>query len=153
MKIGILHLTDIHLTANDNWIEDKLPKIISAIKTDFEDVRKIYIAITGDLVHSSTIEEYDKFSTFLSKIKSYLKVIYSEIQSKYIIIPGNHDCNFSYDSQLRRNTIKSIDYDSIGNDNSVFETCLVVQNNFWKFYHDINGNTPDSKIFYQINLF
>jgi len=150
MKIGILHLTDVHLCEKDFWLEEKIPNIASAIKTDFEDVRKIYIAITGDLADTSTKSEYGQFGILLNRLKSYLKFIYKDIDIDYVLIPGNHDCDFSLDSQLRRNTIKNIDYESIGNDNSVIDTCIVTQDNFWTFYNDLELNMPKQKLFYQI---
>lgn len=149
MKIGILHLTDIHLSITEKWLEDKMQKIAAAIKNDFEETSKIFIVITGDLTQSSSQKEYEKFSELLLKLISYLKVIYKNIPIENIILPGNHDCDFNLDSQARRNLIQNIDYESIGNDESVIENCVSVQKNFWTFYQGITNELPLSKLFYQ----
>lgn len=43
------------------------------------------------------------------------------------------------DRQARKNAIKNMNYDYIGDDNSVIEQCLIVQEPFWNFENSING--------------
>ncbi|KAA6328956.1 3' 5'-cyclic adenosine monophosphate phosphodiesterase CpdA [termite gut metagenome] len=111
----------------------------------------MYIVLTGDLVHSGKREEYEKVSLLLRKLSGFLKVIYPKIKIDYVFIPGNHDCNFTYDSQARKNSIKNLTYENLGDDNSVVDLCIDVQKDFWDFYHKWLTELPDSKIFYQKN--
>lgn len=70
--------------------------------------------------------------------------------NKLIIVPGNHDCNFDYDDQIRKNSINNIDYNTLGNDGSVLEQAFKVQGDFWEFYSKFN-ELPDNKLAYIIN--
>ena len=65
------------------------------------------------------------------------------------MVPGNHDCNFDLDSQVRKNSIQQIDYNMLGDDNSVLATCLSVQKDFWYFYSNFN-QIPEDKLSYQV---
>ena len=58
MKIGILHLTDAHISSKNDFICSKTSKIVAAIKNVFEECEKIYIAFTGDIAKTGKKEEY-----------------------------------------------------------------------------------------------
>lgn len=140
MKVGILHFTDLHMKSASNWIVDKYSNIVSAIKDTYEDCDRIYIVFTGDIAFSGIEEEYDIASKFLNSIRSLVKTLYSDkLFFKIIITPGNHDCDFSMDKQMRKNAVNNMSYSYIGDDNSVIEQCLAVQNSFWKFVQQLNN--------------
>ncbi|MBU1800542.1 MAG: metallophosphoesterase [Bacteroidetes bacterium] len=150
MEIGILHLTDLHFNSKNNIITDRIENIHSAIKLDFRKVSKIYIVISGDIVNKGSQNGYEAAKRDIKEIQYKMHQVLSGSMPKLIIVPGNHDCNFDYDNQLRKNTIGSIGYETIGeNDNSVFDLCTTVQKDFWGFYNNFN-KTPENKLFYQI---
>lgn len=149
MKIGIVHLTDIHFTEKTN-LDDKMNSLCRAIINDMKGLEKLYCVISGDVAYSGSASEYKEATKFLSVLKTLVSAECINIVFKYIIVPGNHDCNFEkYDNQLRRNALKSINYQSIGEDNSVLDLCLSVQKDFWDFYVQYNP-MPDSKMFYRV---
>ena len=51
MKIGILHLSDIHLS-KDETIDHINSKIQIACHFELNDIIKLYIVITGDIANS-----------------------------------------------------------------------------------------------------
>jgi hypothetical protein len=98
--------------------------------------------VSGDIANSGRSSEYEIARTFFQGFMNCLRERYEGAQIRLILVPGNHDCNFDIDSQLRINTVNKIGYDTIGTDDSVIDMCLKVQADFWKFYDDFQG-TPD----------
>jgi hypothetical protein len=150
MNIGILHLTDLHIKENDNFISTRVDRIHDALRIDFLSLERIYLVITGDIVDKGIQIGYRIAKEFLYELKTKIEGINSNLIVKFIVVPGNHDCNFVYDNQLRKNTLKTLGYDTIGEDDSVIDLCITVQKDFWEFYNDLNS-CPSNKLFYQIH--
>lgn len=150
MKIFILHLTDIHFKEFDLWLNDKVEFIRNALKSYFSGYNKAYIVLTGDLAFSGKEAEYSKAKQFLTKVYLMFKDLDPDVRTSVIMVPGNHDCNFKYDSQIRQNTLEKVNYRTIGDkDFSVTDSCLVIQNDFWDFYANFNS-LPENRLFYQL---
>jgi uncharacterized protein YoaH (UPF0181 family) len=148
MNIGIIHFTDLHFEEKDNIISERITNIYSALNTNLNDVEKIYIVISGDIVNRGQIKGYIEAENFINKVKSLINEV---VETKVIITPGNHDLNFAYNTQIRDFATSNISYESIGNkDDSVIDICLSTQKDFWEFYGKFN-ELPDNKLFYQIS--
>ncbi|MBN1969728.1 MAG: metallophosphoesterase [Candidatus Delongbacteria bacterium] len=142
MEIGIIHLTDIHLTEKSN-LDDKLNSFCQAMKNELSTINNRYLVVSGDIANKGQVSEYIKAREIIDRIKNELNI------SKIILTPGNHDCNFDLDTKLRQNCIQNTTYDTIGNDDSVITASLCVQNDFWEFYQKFNEQ-PQNKLFYKI---
>jgi len=149
MNIGIFHLTDIHFESSNNKGLRRIEKIKAAIQNEFNKVSKIYIIISGDIVNQGNPNGHKEAIKFLQEVETILKEIVKNSTPSFVIVPGNHDCNFDHDNQNRRNAISNVSYKSLGNDDSVVNTCLIVQDDFWNFYDTFNP-IPKNKMFYQI---
>ena len=108
MKISILHLSDIHLKKETNSIFNKKEQLFNAIKNTIYDSTHLFIAITGDIAFSGLSEEYEIASELLLFLKSSLTKYQPECPIDFIIIPGNHDCDFSNESTVRDIVISEI---------------------------------------------
>ncbi|WP_347841545.1 metallophosphoesterase [uncultured Draconibacterium sp.] len=150
MNIGILHLTDLHIKSSENFLLSRIDKIHDSVRIDILKLERIYFVITGDIVDKGIKSAYSQAKKFLFDLKNKLESINEKLIIKFIIVPGNHDCNFDYDNQLRRNSLNKMGYDTLGEDNSVIDLCLTVQNDFWEFYSEFN-DLPLNKLFYQIH--
>ena len=148
MKIGILHLTDIHFSEKTD-LSKKINSFARAIINDFVGTNRIYIVLSGDVAYSGKTIEYEIAWRFLSVVKQLVTAELKECDIKHIIVPGNHDCNFVQETHLRKNTVKGINYESIGDDSSVIDQCLTIQKEFWTFYNKYN-ETPKDKLYYRI---
>lgn len=148
MKIGLLHLTDIHFTKNTD-LGSKTEKLAKVLINEFHNVDKIYLLISGDIAFSGKKEEYLKAKTFLSGIKLIVNNTYKNMEWLYILIPGNHDCDFSMGNDLRSLILKNMNYETIGKDNSIIDLSISVQKEFWTFYSSYH-QLPSDKLFYQI---
>ncbi len=150
MTIGILHFTDLHFNSENNIISSRIENFYSAVKLELQEIKQLYIVISGDVVNKGNIGGYQEAKEYLEKIKEKILQVIPLSNPKFVIVPGNHDCNFDYDNQLRKNAISSMGYETIGvDDNSVIDICTNIQNDFWEFYKCFN-EIPQNKLFYQI---
>lgn len=90
MKIAIIQLSDLHCRETDRNLTLKLEKAIRAIQVS-SNIDKAILLISGDLVDTSTSEEYKVakhlIGKFLRELGDTLKC--GKIITK--IVPGNHD--------------------------------------------------------------
>jgi DNA repair exonuclease SbcCD nuclease subunit len=148
--VGVVHLTDIHLTANqDNQILKRKQFMFRALKDDFSSCQLIYIVVSGDITSSGKQNEYLIAIDFFNDLSQLLSERYRTAKIKFVFTPGNHDCNFKLDSQVRRKVLKDIDYATLGSDDSVFEVCLGIQKEFWEFYECYNP-IPENRMYYEV---
>jgi hypothetical protein len=146
MEITIVHLTDLHFTQKTDLVKKQEP-IVRAILSELNGCDVLYFVISGDIANMGKASEYENASKYLSVIKTLLIGAKPNLKINYIIVPGNHDCNFDYNNQLRSNAVKSINYQTLGEDNSVVNLCLTTQKDFWEFYSNYNP-VPTDKLYY-----
>lgn len=150
MKLGILHLTDLHIANETEFWNSRAAKIVSAVRNDFHSCEKIFIVCTGDIAFSGKEEEYKIASKFFTALKSLLnQFLDRKCHDVIIMTPGNHDCNFSNEQQIRKFIVDRLSYESIGKDQSVIESMTTVQNEFFAFVKEINGDTPSTRLAYE----
>ena len=73
MKIGLLHISDIHIGKTDKNILEFIPKIQSACHFEFNDITKLYVVITGDIANTGNEAEYESAIAFLDGLRKTIK--------------------------------------------------------------------------------
>jgi len=149
-NIGIIHLSDIHFTVDKNHLQDRWQLLYQALKDDFLNCSFVYTVISGDIANTGNKAEYVVAQTYLAKLLENLKLRYPKSNFRFVLAPGNHDCDFSAESQVRVNAVKNITYDTIGKDDSVIEMATNVQSPFWEFY-GYHSELPNNKLYYRIS--
>lgn len=149
MEITLVHLTDIHFSKKTD-LKSKTEPLARAILTELGSSSVLYFVISGDITFSGKPEEYEMAKKYLSLIKTLLKGAQPNLEIHYIVVPGNHDLNFDYNTQVRINSLNNMNYDSIGEDKSVINICLEAQKDFWNFYENYRS-VPQDKMFYKIS--
>lgn len=148
MNIGIIHITDIHFSKH-TLLGTKLESLSKVMINDFHDAKKVYLLLSGDIAFSGQKDQYQKAKVFIDGIRKIFNYKYPEIKIMPILIPGNHDCDFSEGSDVRNTILKNVSYDAIGTDNSFIDLSMTVQKHFWGFYGFYNS-IPIDKLFYAI---
>ena len=108
MSALILHLTDIHIANEKDFILERHEEIASCLNAHLPTASIIFIAVTGDIAMSGKKTEYDLAHKFLSKICSYINKQRNDIPIEFIIVPGNHDCDFSGNQIIRNLIVKDV---------------------------------------------
>ena len=135
MIISILHLSDIHFKNGHNIILNRKDKLFDAIKNEIKGKDSMFILTSGDISFSGKNEEY------AIAIKFYLDLIdtikqYTELESKLLFIPGNHDCLFDKDvEEIRKLIIDKFAKEGLSELNeSLINKCCEPQTNYFSFY-------------------
>ena len=89
MRVGILHLSDIHFRIESNPISDKVNKVAAAAASD-PSTSLYLIVISGDIAWSGATKEYSTALQFLHELRDILQR--SGTNVIYVTVPGNHDC-------------------------------------------------------------
>ncbi len=58
MKLMLLHLSDIHITSEDNSITQKYPYIVDAVKNLDYELDMCVVMVTGDIAYSGQEYQY-----------------------------------------------------------------------------------------------
>jgi 3',5'-cyclic AMP phosphodiesterase CpdA len=85
VKTRLLHLSDLHLGANDR------PEIEPALRSLIERVQPLAIVASGDLTHRGTAAQHDRAAAFLRGFG--LPVV---------AIPGNHDIPYTFPDRFTK---------------------------------------------------
>ncbi|MCR5786592.1 MAG: metallophosphoesterase [Acholeplasmatales bacterium] len=129
MKIGILHLTDMHLTENYCNNSERETLLMKAMnKNDCFDVEKVYLVMSGDLTNTGNEKEFKQVSKLISSYKSKISDVANK-KVEIIMVPGNHDLCFESEYVDDDNRFKNNDYYSIFNKKNEYERL----NNFYTF--------------------
>jgi len=133
LKLLMIHLSDIHIKREDNFITEKLESLISAVQNECLEHDKIFILLTGDIAYSGKLEEYiiadELLNNLIKKISDY-----SKKKVNILLIPGNHDCNHDSASSVRNVLIDSILKKDTEIDDEIIKKCCQVQNEWQDLY-------------------
>lgn len=133
MRFGIVHLSDIHFKdpASMNPVLNRKRFLSESIHREMTraDLTQCLILISGDIAFSGKKAEYDIANTFLASITEQIKELNPKYKVYYFIVPGNHDCDFSQDSGVRKACISTLaSVDTV--DQSMADAGTSVQNNY-----------------------
>jgi hypothetical protein len=129
----IIQLSDIHLHhSKPNPVLDRAARIVDAIRgIEPGRARQCVLLVTGDVAFSGKPEEYRLASDFLAGLRQRLE---SETDNpvEVILIPGNHDCDFAFDSKAR-GLLRDASLNCGDADASVVDIATNVQSAFFEF--------------------
>ena len=153
MTIAILHLSDIHLKADNtkNAIMNRINKIAQAITPYSTLIKSWFVVVSGDIAFSGKPEEYDIAKIFIDSLCQQLKNrIKPDQQVFLLIVPGNHDCNFSQTNNLRDLIIENIKPNEITE--SEYSEVMAVQQHFASFASYCMHSDNKPQIYQSINF-
>ena len=100
--ISLVHLSDLHLCKDNEVLLQYTSQIVNIIRNEVSGSQKLFFLISGDIAFSGSIEEYELALSFFSEIQEQLQAFNPE----FLFVPGNHDCNFKKDTQMRQSFLK-----------------------------------------------
>lgn len=147
MKVALLQLSDIHIKSENDFIIKHQEDFYRSCKALINECTKLIVVITGDIAFSGNEKEYAVAYNWLKQCESSWKREASFLNSvEYIVVPGNHDCDFSKQTDVRKMLISTVSkQDEIGSED-IISTCLSVQSNFWSFYSKLRNENLNPSI-------
>lgn len=90
LGVNILHLSDLHL-GNEDDAETWYTQLAQDLKRELHCNKIGVVIVSGDIANKSTPEEYISADLFLEKLCEEFDLTSEQI----VIVPGNHDVNWS----------------------------------------------------------
>lgn len=136
MNLLVLHLSDIHFAKDNAFSEKNVKGIVASLQKAIHGIREILIIVSGDIVFSGTNAEYKKAEDFFERLQKQLSERYDLDKIDILIVPGNHDVNYSIGTKLDVNVLKSIEADDKYDE--LLEEELKKQSPFFSFSEKFN---------------
>lgn len=148
-----IHISDIHISENTTNEDLKLNKFISAIARHRYLTDNLTFLVTGDIAQSGNKKEYENAYLFFQEIKETLLCKHNFSEINFCFCPGNHDLDFSQNSELREYFIK--EYKSKKEINEIIiKEITKTQDNFFDFLENLYDRKISgiNRIFWYENL-
>ncbi|MCA9233267.1 MAG: metallophosphoesterase, partial [Planctomycetales bacterium] len=145
MKAALLVLSDIHIASATDPILSTPSLIARACYATLPLVDALVILVAGDVAFSGKSDQYDLALKFLREIGAQLKAE-REVPISFVVVPGNHDCDFEKDSPMRQALIDSVLRGSTA-DLQIVEQCTGVQGAFFEFRDALEGKQAQKNLY------
>ena len=140
--IVILHLSDIHIDELNNPVATRVDALAAALRAEATPMDACFIVVSGDIAFSGLPPEYSIAHRFLSSLRQKISSDHSTARVEFIVVPGNHDCNFQRSSDLRDLVIENLPKsDALDVDGDIVRSCLSVQEEFFEFFKNLTGHS------------
>jgi predicted MPP superfamily phosphohydrolase len=146
MKIGILHLSDLHI--KDETLIDRVETLVKSIEYDVKQISHLYIILSGDIANFGRKNEFDIAKIFVSNLTEKLKEKWTMLNVSIVSVPGNHDCCFDNEKKTRKSILNDCKTDIV-DEEDYFIDAMAVQSNFWDFTNEITDLKERNKVSYK----
>ena len=108
MSVVLLHLSDIHIKSDNDPILDRGLAIAACTFSSLPFASHVFIVVTGDIAFSGETFQYALADKFFHDIQDGIKKECGCLVI-FVMVPGNHDCNFQRDSGVRKLVVKNLE--------------------------------------------
>src|ERR1700677_4195783 len=108
MKALFLHLSDLHFRYSTDALLSRVSRITTALGSVDAIADVCVVAVTGDVAFSGKPSEYALAEQFFQILQADLTKKYGDGNVLFLFVPGNHDCDFSRDSESRKLMLQSL---------------------------------------------
>ena len=140
MKIGILHLSDIHFRKEQfekDSCKEAAEKICAAVKTELIGSTHVLLLVSGDIAFSGMAEEYECASDWFSELYTHIDDT-CDATCWILFAPGNHDVDHSENRKIRTALLDQIRKDpTLCSDQQVIDECTKEQGTFFQFIKEM----------------
>jgi 3',5'-cyclic AMP phosphodiesterase CpdA len=133
MKLILLHLSDLHIkeSVKKNPILLRAESLVAAAASTAPNAAHCFVVITGDIAFSGQQIEYSIADSFFKELQDHLSNRLSGCDCHFVMIPGNHDCDFSKPNPVREALVAKLTPDNF--DEAIYSKCVEVQDNYRAF--------------------
>ena len=136
------YISDIHFRGSKNPIDDRIPNILRAVENHAARSDFVFLIFSGDLTFSGQESEMLSAMDFIEELRKSL-LQDPRIGLEILLVPGNHDCDLSVETAVRKNLVNNIIVKGISSsiDDEVVENCTVVQQKFFQLRNCFENET------------
>lgn len=164
MRTLLLHLSDLHIQGSGDPILKRAKEIVDATKNLDYELELAVLVLSGDLAYSGDDAQYQLAGQFIQEIAAGLggslkhKISGKQVPIGVVLVPGNHDCNFSSGSQKARSMVLRtvLQEPAQALDPSIVETGCAPQAAFFAFLEGVTPNPrkklpsePSGRLYYE----
>lgn len=135
MTLAILHLSDIHIHEPSDSILKRTDEIAKALNPFLPEASTVVILLSGDIAQTGAESEYFLAKQFVDDIVKKIGVEKC-VPIRVIVAPGNHDCDFTGDQEVRQTILAEVLKRVSEIPNSFIIHAVKIQNNFVKFRNE-----------------
>jgi len=139
MRIGIIQMSDLHISSADDFIIKNAIAIAHSCKSIINTCNKVVVVVSGDIIDKGKVANYSLAEKFFNDLKTELQKEASLDGFDYVFVPGNHDINFNIDDPVRPVIIDTIKNRDVVEEEDFIRICLKPQKDFWDFVAKLNG--------------
>lgn len=155
MRTLLIHLSDIHFKTNDDEVLSRIAAIKNAIRDQIVVSQNVFIVVSGDVVFSGKRVEYDVARHFFTELEKQIKLTKDFIKIDYIVVPGNHDCDFALHKDMRELIIRDIGADAtLLEKTDIVNECVKPQKDYFAWASSIQSvqikNIPEKFVLQRI---
>lgn len=132
MAAVLLHLSDIHIRSNSDWILSKSSEIACCLFPSLPTASAVFVVVSGDIAFGGQEAEYAAAKKLFDGIRAAIHAE-RDVSVHFVIAPGNHDCNFDLDNGARQLILKGLRDPATVIDDSIIDTGCQVQQPFRDF--------------------
>lgn len=108
MKVAIIQLSDLHITSADDFIVKNAAVVARSFKSIINTCNKVVVLVTGDIIDKGNVANYAHAKKFFDDVKTELLKEATLDSYDYVIVPGNHDLDFSQNDSIRPVILKEV---------------------------------------------
>jgi predicted MPP superfamily phosphohydrolase len=144
MNVLLVHLSDIHIRSNEDYILYRAQHINSALRNLDYELAACFIVVSGDPAYAGEDHQYVAAGEFMTELKAALeRDLRSSVEVPLIVVPGNHDCNFEGSTDVRDKILRSIrSTPEKASDEELIRTCTTVQSHFFSYLATAKRHAP-----------
>lgn len=143
-ELNIVSISDMHFKKDTHGLEEKIRSICRVVELNTTEGTPLVFEINGDVAFSGQTEEYQVALDFVQELKTKF------VNASFIVIPGNHDCDFSKVSDTRKNLIHNYSGESI--DGDLWDVVSKPLSNYYSFKENVESSNIELQISGQSRL-
>ncbi|MEF9898955.1 MAG: metallophosphoesterase [Pseudomonas sp.] len=142
MKLGVLHLSDIHFKKDNDPATHFGDCIAKACYTTARQSDEFIIIVTGDIAYGGKKNEYEYAEKLLSTISAKIQNEIGKVVNIFLA-PGNHDCVLKPEDEIRTITIdRVIENPTKELSKQIIDKCTEPQIHYFEFEKSIRTLEP-----------
>jgi len=137
MRLALVHLSDLHVTDQNNELNAKLESLVAAITAADPTCNDYIVILSGDIANSGEKQEYIRALDFLREVKRLIVERNPSADVHFVAVPGNHDCVLpKTELSLRSALVEGISRTLQTNapDPAILESILNSQKHYFDFW-------------------